>query len=311
MASSTSANQNIKMGPIRNHNKASERYIEVEFSWGKTIRMWDVPIEYRRTGVDFGDKSMEEVATYIKKVYDTCAPEKWKGFKADQEEFWAMKPNSSVTKPFFDILNKDYKWVSVPSQLPSNPNWARRIQDLKEFGYTIATNTSMQDKKTGKKCTHLLLLPIPRSVGTGYETWSPKMRTRIIKALNAIDSYEFRLVNKDSLLPDHKFPEIRWDTESKRDSLEELTDEEIKANFQLLNNQRNLQKREVCRSCFQTGERGTPFGIDFFYQGKRTWDVTIPKRGPEAEKGCVGCGWYDLQKWRDSLNKNIGSPSEK
>ena len=54
-----------------------------------------------------------------------------------------------------------------------------------------------------------------------------------------------------------------------------------------------------------TGIRGKLYGINYFYQGNESWPDDIPKVGKEAEKGCVGCGWYDIQKWRESLNALI------
>ena len=80
-----------------------------------------------------------------------------------------------------------------------------------------------------------------------------------------------------------------------------MTDGEIRKKFQLLSNQRNQQKREVCRSCFQTGKRGIIYGIPYFYEGTEYWDDNIPKTGKNAERGCVGCAWYDISKWRSSL----------
>ena len=114
------------------------------------------------------------------------------------------------------------------------------------------------------------------------------------------------MTRKEGLLPDHKFPEIRWDSETKRETLTHLTDDDIKRDFQLLSNQRNQQKREVCRTCFQTGMRGTIYGISFFYRGSNTWDTTIPKQSKLAENGCVGCGWYDVNTWRSALLKKLG-----
>jgi hypothetical protein len=66
-----------------------------------------------------------------------------------------------------------------------------------------------------------------------------------------------------------------------------------------------LQKREVCRTCYQTDIRGFPFGIKFYYQGDETWDKNIPKKGKDAENGCHGCGWYDLEIWRNAINKKL------
>jgi hypothetical protein len=123
--------------------------------------------------------------------------------------------------------------------------------------------------------------------------------------LRLYDAYEGKLGRKEGLLPDHKFPEARWDNNVKRDDLSVLTESEILDDFQLLTNQRNLHKREVCRGCLQTGQRGFPFGIQYFYKGGSSWDPKIPTRGPDAKQGCIGCGWYDLEAWRQSLNNEI------
>ena len=154
-----------------------------------------------------------------------------------------------------------------------------------------------------------MLVPIRRGGVTGYETWSPELRDRIIGLLNVFDAYEAKTSKKEGLLPDHKFPEIRWDEETKRPSLENLTDEDIKKDFQLLSNQRNQQKREVCRACYQSGQRGVIYGIPFFYSGRPVWDEKIPKNGKAAEAGCVGCGWYDIVQWRDELAKKMNDRS--
>ena len=144
---------------------------------------------------------------------------------------------------------------------------------------------------------------MPRGSETGYETWSPVLRKKILKVLNNVDVYECR--QAASLLPDHKFPEIRWDEKTREQNPDDMSEEEIKAKFQLLSNQRNQQKREVCRNCFQTGKRGTPFNVKFFHIGDENWPSKVPARGKGAEIGCHGCGWYDMQKWRDELNKRL------
>lgn len=47
------------------------------------------------------------------------------------------------------------------------------------------------------------------------------------------------------------------------------------------------------------------FGIPFYYEGNENWDESIPKTGKDAEKGCVGCPWYDIKKWREELIKTL------
>jgi hypothetical protein len=301
----------IKIGSKRWHTKASEEYIDVEFEYdGKTIR-WDIPIVYRRTGIDFSEATSGEIQKYIYDVFEKCNPKNWDSFRGEQKKFWDQRPGASITKSFFDVLISDFSWKSIQSDFPPNPNWARRVQDLKELGYTISTNTGMIDSITGKTCTHLLLVPLPRGGITGYEIWTPELRARIMILLESYDAFEGKRVRPETLLPDHKFPEIRWDESTRRDSLETLRDEEIRDDFQLINNQRNQQKREACRGCFQSGIRPYPLGIKYFYKGDESWPVAVPRKGKTAERGCIGCGWYDLQAWRNALNRVIKESDQK
>ena len=295
------SSKDIKILGFREHNKASERYVDVEFSYKNSKWSGSVPIEYRRTGV-FA-KSKEEIKEVLENAYQAMNPVNAGGWLKEQEEFW-KDTRADVTKPFFDVL-KDSEWKCVTHDLPPNPNWARRIQDIKEMGYTLATNTNMSCSKCGKNTTHLILLKLPRGSQTGYEIFSPILRKRIIKVLGSYDAFEGKIRNGNSLLPDHKFPEISWDDKTREENPDDMSDEEIKKKFQLMDNQRNQQKREVCRRIFQTGKREGIFGINYFYKGNENWDPKIPKLGKESEKGWEGTGWYDIEEWRQSLNKDI------
>ena len=297
---SEAGNAKVIVHGYRAHTKASERYVDVTFVYADGQK-WEgsVPIEYRRTGTDLREEA--EITAYLLEIQPYCHPIAWPKWRAEQELFWQEKSGAEVTKAFFDALI-NFHWTCVTCECPPNPNWARRVQDLKESGYTIATDTARYCSKCEAKKTHLLLLPIPRGGVSGYETWSPKLRKRIVNVLATYDAYEARVGNRDALLPDHKFPEIRWDETTKRESLEDLSDQDIQRDFQLMTNQRNLQKREVCRGCYQNGKRGIPFGINFFWQGDENWPGDVPRTGKDAEQGCFGCGWYDLEKWRKELN---------
>lgn len=298
-------NPNIKItqDSLIVHTKASETYVAVQFFYPSNYNWtgW-VPIEYRRTGTFL--KTPDEIAEHLNDVYEQMNPENFPQWLKDQEDFWQTKQKSKVTKPFFDSLIKG-GWQCVECTLPKNANWARRIQDLKEFGYTIATDTKHYCPNCGANKTHLILLPIKRgsNKGTGYETWSPTLRKRIINVLRSVDVYEN--VQSPHCLPDHKFSEIRWDENTKTTNPDTMTDLEIRQKFQLLTNQRNQQKREVCRNCFQTGNRGIIFGIPFFYEGTDKWDPNIPPIGNSAEKGCIGCAWYDIETWRAKLLETL------
>lgn len=299
-------NSNITLFNERPVNtKASERYVHVKFIYPDIDKEWDgwVPIEYRRTGINISDEDTESLEKYLNSIYEQMHPSKYSEWKKKQDKLWEST-RSVETKEIFNILS-DGKWHCRNCDI-SNPNFARRIQDLKEMGYTLATHVNYKCPVCGNnRSTNLILLPINRVelAGNGYETWSPALRKRIIKVLGGVDVYENTL--NQHCLPDHKFSEIRWDDETKAENPDTMTDEEIRAKFQLLSNQRNQQKREVCRNCFQTGNRGTIFGITYFYEGGSKWDETIPKKGKNAEKGCIGCPWYDIETWRKKVIEKL------
>ena len=285
-------------GERKTHSKASEEYIHVQFQYDDNT--WDgwVPVEYRRTGVSI--QSQDELYEHLNSVYEQLRPKNLESWLSAQNLFWEEKGRAAVTKGFFDSLVKG-DWQCVNCTLPSNPNWARRIQDLKEFGYTLSTDTKRYCPRCNANKTHILLLPVERGCaeGNGYETWSPALRKRILNVLEKFDVYE--CVKNPHSLPDHKYSEIRWGSSVKGENPDDMTDEEIRNKFQLLSNQRNQQKREVCRNCYQTDKRGKIYGIPFFYKGTEDWDNNIPRTGKEAERGCVGCAWYDIAEWRKHL----------
>lgn len=295
----------------RVNTKASEEYVRVQFHYPEVNDVWNgwVPVEYRRTGVSIPVSGKNELEAYLNKVYLQMHPSVYPSWVAEQDRLWDAT-RAVETKEIFNIL-KDGRWHCRNCDI-SNPNFARRVQDIKDMGYTIATHINYHCPVCGNsRSTRLLLLPINRVelAGNGYETWSPALRARIIRVLGSVDVYENRATK--NCLPDHKFSEIRWDNDTKSENPDTMTDQEIRDKFQLLSNQRNQQKREVCRRCFQTGKRGTIYGIKYFYEGSDSWDTNIPAKGKAAEKGCVGCPWYDIERWRNELARLIaGKESE-
>ena len=59
-------NKNIKIIDKREHSKASESYLNVEFKYNNKIWKGWVPIEYRRTGIFL--KEEEDIIIYLNKV---------------------------------------------------------------------------------------------------------------------------------------------------------------------------------------------------------------------------------------------------
>ena len=101
----------------------------------------------------------------------------------------------------------------------------------------------------------------------------------------------------------------RWGTAELRNPVD-MSEEEIERKFQLLkkdeSGNHNLLKSRACERCIDTGKRGYPFGIKFYYAGAEDWPFDCPLFGSDAERGCFGCGWYDVAAWREALNRYIG-----
>lgn len=286
---------NIKVHEFIDNNKASETYVRTTFIQDDGFK-WDTVVPYvdRRAGLNI--ETEQELAEYlisIKPYFRKNAMRQWK-----RKELKRGLIGGSVTPLFFKVL---LSFKEEFERFPMNPNSARRIQDIKDAGYTLAS----VPRQNGLKGYNRILLPLPLHAEMGYETFTPQFKARVIRLLKEQNAFEARVTAKKALIPDHKFSEVRWDDETKAENSMEMTDAEIIQKFQLLDNQRNQQKREICRRCFQEGIRGTVYGIKYFYEGDEHWDSDIPKVGKAAEKGCKGCPWYDIELWRKELNKKL------
>lgn len=286
---------NIIVHEFIENNKASENYVRTTFIQNDGFK-WDTVVPYvdRRAGLNI--ESEEKLAEYlisIKPYFCKEAMNEWK-----EKELERGLVRGDVTPLFFKVLlsfKEEFK------ELPANPNSARRIQDIKDAGYTIAS----VPRGEGLRGFNRILLPLPLHTEMGYETFTYQFKARVLRLLKERNAFEAKVTAKKALIPDHKFSEVRWDDETKKENSMEMTDDEIIQKFQLLDNQRNLQKREICRRCFQEGIRGNIYGINYFYKGDEFWDSNIPKVGKAAEEGCIGCPWYDIELWRKKLNEHI------
>jgi hypothetical protein len=137
----------------------------------------------------------------------------------------------------------------------------------------------------------------------------PAAARRIRVYYDHTDVIELRQRPESEIVIDHRFPMLRWGgPELKVDYA--ARDDEMCRHFQLLKKDQagnhNLLKSRACERCFKDGKRGTPFGINFFYEGGTRWPKDVPIEGPGAEAGCHGCGWYDFASWRLALNRAAG-----
>lgn len=288
------ASSGIEVLEVTGNAKASEHYARTVFTQEDGFK-WETVVPYynRRSGLFL--ESEKDIADYIISLKPYFKSDAMSAWREKEKRKWESK-GGDVTKEFFFVL------LSFKGEInfPPNNNPQRRIQDIKDQGYTIG---SIREGRFMRR----YLLPIPINVQMGYETFTEQFKQRVIRLFGGINAYEAKATAKGSLIPDHKFSEIRWDVETKGENPMNMTDEEIIAKFQLLDNQRNQQKREVCRNCFQTSQRGQLFGIDFYSIGGPVWDDTIPAIGKVAEKGCIGCPWYDIEAWRRAINEKLNN----
>lgn len=77
---------------------------------------------------------------------------------------------------FFDVL---LSFKEEFENFPMNPNPARRIQDIKDAGYTLAS----VPRPGGLKGYNRILLPLPLHTEMGYETFTPQFKARVIRLL--------------------------------------------------------------------------------------------------------------------------------
>jgi hypothetical protein len=126
-----------------------------------------------------------------------------------------------------------------------------------------------------------------------------KLKKRVKTLYRNIEAITQRAYQPNELEVDHRFPQVRW---SSPEAINELTmsDADITTKFQLLTRQHNLWKSRYCEACVKTGRRGTYIGIEYYYEGGAMWPEDIPQ---DDERGCVGCFWYDPDRWRQSLNE--------
>ena len=300
----------IKIVGERAHMKASERYLDVTFAYsGKHTWSGAIPVVYPRWGMTGHDP--QKAAKFVREAREALQPDNAEQWVKRECERWRKEHSrKKVTKPIFKKLLL-LEWQCPRCNLPRNSNPQRRIQSIKDMGYMLATSAQKACPNCGKSVMRFALIPIDTRRTPGYETISPKLRARIIQVLESYDAYEGKKRPGVNLLPDHKFPEIAWDADTPQENPDDMTDDEIRAKFQLLDNRRNLEKREACRRVAQTRNLGTLFGIEHYLGNGPSWPKGVPMTGAKSEAGWRLCPWYDIEAWRRSLNTRLRKQRKK
>lgn len=168
------------------------------------------------------------------------------------------------------------------------------VIDSENHVCAVCGKTTMHDRWTGNWATAVTTHTMPVD-----------LTLRILALFGYKDAVDQSKRGATDLTIDHKFPMIRWPKNYGDADREDMSEEDIRARFQLLKKSNgtashNHLKSRACENCLKTGKRGTPFGIRYFYVGDGEW-----RADQNDESGCNGCGWYDFDKWRKSLNSEL------
>lgn len=299
-------NSKIKIGDIFEVSKTPDKFFDVEFSYDdgdKWIGALPINLRYQGFSIKESPDTIREWANVCYDYLSANSINEWdKKILKPALEKTAYGPDT--TKVLNALQSGDWE-CRVCGPVPKvNAQPAARLRDLKQNGFCIGTK-SMFCSVCNKKTYHDILIKIPvfnKSSVVQRFNISNTLRTKIYKTFNYKEACFYRKETPRNLIIDHKFPSDRWN-EGETVNLNSMNEIEIRQKFQLLTNQTNMIKNRMCYSCVETNRRGTFMGISWFYQGDEFW------RGKHKhdENGCIGCPWYDLEKWKIELQKTLNN----
>lgn len=199
----------------------------------------------------------------------------------------------------YEILS-DCEWHCSACELPSSQP-AKDIQMLRKEGFEFVQESG-QGKGAFRHCRDCdsstfhrkLKYPFPTGKSITRQAMPESFKRRVRELYDYRDSFDGSSPSM-TLEVDHRIPEIRWD-ESEDFDYEAMTDEDIREHFQILSRSNNLLKSRKCEECVKTGIRPPFMEINFYYDGDERYD---------EELGCIGCGWYNPQEWRSTLEDRL------
>lgn len=230
-------------------------------------------------------------------------------------------------KKFLKLLTKDSSQKKYFEILLDKEEHCRKCAQEKVKSEQLAGGGGVQGLKRGTYKRPGIIIETEKKYceicgkKTNWDRWTGEFKTstnasalpkqlikRILEYYDYKDVIECRKRPENELVIDHRFPMIRYNRPEKRNKVD-MSDKKIYEKFQLLKKDNsgnyNLLKSRACEKCMENNKRGCPFGIEFYYKGTSEWPSDIPKMGSKAKKGCVGCGWYNFEKWKKALNKKL------
>ena len=281
-------------------SRTSDLFVEVEIVFNTYVWEGALPLKLRDAGYSINRDELDSMVkseVFLNQFNKSNHP-KWLTSKADA---WSASQNSQTHKVFKALLSHQWE-CKVCGPVPKvNPQSPARIRSIKKKNFVIATKTK-HCGNCAKKTYHDILIPIniPNNQDEGYrKAISSALRKRILTALNKRDCFFNTKLTADELIIDHKFPSQRW-KKAETFNDDSMSENNIKAKFQLLTNQSNMLKSRACDKCVREEKRSDFMGINWFYQGDENW---VYEEG--NEEGCIGCPWYDVDRWRKELTKEL------
>jgi hypothetical protein len=221
-------------------------------------------------------------------------------------------------KAYFEIL-REKKWecrrcgnAKIKSDQPGGSGGPRGLRD----GTKLRPGLEIERKPKKEYCKKCRIKTVWDRWNGKYKSpkaesfISDKLAKRIFTYYKNKDPISGRELKNKHCVPDHRFPRLRWG-ESELTHEDDISEKDLREKFQLLkfvkdDSNDNLLKSRACEKCKKTGKRGKIMDIDFYYDGTdENWPKGVPEEGKEAEEGCKGCGWYDVEKWKKELNKEL------
>jgi rubrerythrin len=294
----------IIFGEVFIPEKTSDRFLEVKFIYSDEDYEWygALPIVGSYQGLALTEAEVKETAGVFCESLKKENRQKW--IKTALEE-WEDK-KSETFKVFDALLSGEWE-CRVCGPVPKvNTQPAARIRDIKKRGFFVASKRKDCRNCQKKTMYDLLVMATSPKDLIKIEFRKPisqHLNERILKVLKRKETVFNQVRTSRELVIDHKFPSQRW-LRPETDNNDDMSDEDIRKKFQLLNNQTNLLKSRECDRCVAEGIRGQFMGIRWYYIGNEKWVAE-----KDDENGCIGCPWYDVGEWKEQLRKAIKKSS--
>lgn len=277
--------------------KTSDKFIEVTIFYDDHTWSGVLPLQLRIQGFNI---TIEQLKSQSKTLCDQIHKSNHKKWLDDHIQEWKNQ-ESQTYKVFEALLSHQWECRGCGPVPKVNPQPAARIKAIKQKNFVVGSKRKICEACQSTQM-HDVLVPIiiPKNEDQNYRKPIPKkLRQRIISMLGTRDCVFDVVRTSREFIIDHKFPSQRWNSPESDNSLD-MTDEEILAKFQLLTNHTNMLKSRACDACVFEGKRPSFMGIKWFYKGGEDWEGS-----EDLESGCVGCPWYDVDRWRKELLNKV------